>query len=266
METVVKYHVEALQYQNIIDFFEENLQTIWESRGGTDPIKDILDKKYAECKPYGIKGFVLYKQAHPCGFAWVDTKTPHYGNIMLHTFHAEDEAPLIEAVLKKDYFTDVLLELVQFKEKTSFRQHMLEKNIAEIVRLRMGMYLPEAYDYPSHQNEIAFIPLTKEHYPQSAHLSYIGHQVSNDYLLYPELSDPHKRKHLEKLVFDEIYGPVIQQSSYMMTWMGIPMGACLLIEVPCWGFDKVPWIFDIALDPNYHGQGYGKLLMQQVLA
>ena len=44
-----------------------------------------------------------------------------------------------------------------------------------------------------------------------------------------------------------------------------PVGYCYLVEVESWGFKRVPWIFDICIDPAFHGQGFGRALSKKII-
>ena len=43
------------------------------------------------------------------------------------------------------------------------------------------------------------------------------------------------------------------------------IATCLMIEVKCWGYDKVPWVFDLVVKPEYHGKGIGRILISESL-
>ena len=203
-------------FRSFFDFFLDDIEEIWIKRGGGPEIKDILIKKLDECKKYGIKGLTMFENKHPVGFGWVDVKTPHYGNIILHTIDPKYDEILAKSIIQLGYFNDVLLELIQFREELTFPEILISQNITQIERFRMGMRLDYGYDYPEIREGVTFSPLTPADIMTSSRVSYKAHKVSEDYLAYPDLNDPQKRIELEKKVFEGIYGPVIDAGSLLL--------------------------------------------------
>ena len=58
---------------------------------------------------------------------------------------------------------------------------------------------------------------------------------------------------------------MVESASIIAYFNNQPVGYCTLIEVKCWGYDNVPWIFDICIDPAFHGQGIGKAMSKRVM-
>jgi len=57
------------------------------------------------------------------------------------------------------------------------------------------------------------------------------------------------------------FGPIVTPASLLIKYHGKPVGSCMVIDIECWGYKHMAWIFDIALDPAYQGLGLGKLLL-----
>ena len=130
----------------------------------------------------------------------------------------------------------------------------------------MAIYIDETFSFPDEKPFIFFEEAGSEHVDISSKISFDAHKVSKDYEHYVELSELDKRQALEKRLYTGSYGKVIRPATLLMYYEDTPIGACSVVSTSCWGMEDVPWVFDLSLDPKYHGQGLGKHLMQQVLA
>ena len=70
-------------------------------------------------------------------------------------------------------------------------------------------------------------------------------------------------RELEKKVVVWLNGEIIQDASIMAYLDGQLLGYCMMVEVNCWGYDKMPWVFDICVKPEFHGRGIGRAIMQE---
>ncbi len=255
------YHVKQL------DPFFEDIGNICTQQHGENLLEDILKEKKQEVQSGKIKGLMLFKVNNPIGFAWVDLVTKNYGNIVLHVYQDVYVEELCKAVSQKGLLSGNLVELIQYKEIAPYRAAMTKLRFIETHRQRMGMELEADWaKEPEIPKNLTFEPITKKDIPEIAEISFEAHKVSKDQHGYPDLASVQSRIALEERVFSNIYGNVIGNASVLLRDKGKLVGFIVNVDIKCWGYDHVPWIFDISVRPDCHGKGYGKLLLQYALA
>ncbi len=248
--------------------FMEDIERVWTSRGGGPGIADaLLEKLKSDSSTFQI--LEIWEGEEPLGLAWVETITEHYGNMVLHALREDIRVPLAEALVEKGWLKMVFSELVQFDDTSDYYDTFVRLGLHENTRQRMSLDL-SVYEpvttYPKHtQQDMAFVPMTLEHKLISSEISYLAHQVSRDYAGYPDLENLDRRIGLEQMVYDNVYGPIVPEASLFLSYQDYAVGSCMVIELPCWGYERVPWIFDMCIHPHYHGQGFGRCLLQESL-
>lgn len=251
-----------------IDLFLKDIEAIWLSRGGGEGLSEALSSKLISAKDK-IQAMVVWEQEEPVGMAWVEKVTAHYGNMVVHALKPEVATVIAKQLVKSGILKSVFSELIQFDESEAYRAQFLKMGLLENQRQRMGLELSRYTFTPTFSSslilESSFTPMQRDSIPISSEISFLAHQVSKDYVGYPDLETLEKRIGLETMVYDRIYGPILDGSSLFMTHQGYPVASCLVIEIPCWGYERVPWIFDLCVHPLYHGKGFGRRLMQESL-
>jgi ribosomal protein S18 acetylase RimI-like enzyme len=252
---------------NFTEFFLDAIQNTWIERGYDVKVKDILREKIELVKEPNSKvsGIVLFDKVLPVAIAWVENNTGHYGNIVLFSMNAGYRQSLVDACLDEGLFNGVLLEIVVIEDTTDYHDYLNTKNLVKNSRKRMCYWLDEGNKIEIKDHPYTFKALTENDLDISGQISYDAHMVSKDYEMYPDLSDPLKRITLEKKVYNDLYGPVIKSASLMLLENDEVIATCFMIEVKCWGYDKVPWVFDLVVKPEHHGKGAGRILMCESL-
>lgn len=265
------YRAEWVSPQAIphLDFFLKDIEAVWASRGGGAGLSESLTQKLATAHEK-IQAFVVYQQNNPVGFAWLEKTTAHYGNMVVHALTPEAAAFIACTLAQSGHLKTVFSELIQFDETEIYRDTFLNLGLLENSRQRMSLelstYITEHTFSEAMMLETSFAYMTPQHLAVSSEISFLAHQVSQDYAGYPDLETLEKRIGLETMVFDKLYGPIIPEASLFVCYQGYAVGSCLVIEIPCWGYERVPWIFDLCIHPDYHGKGFGKRLFQESLS
>ncbi|RAP32112.1 hypothetical protein DID76_01370 [Candidatus Marinamargulisbacteria bacterium SCGC AG-414-C22] len=247
------------------DILFNDIQATWEKIGGENDIKTMLKAKAFYEKKYEVRTILMTANQKPVGICWAETTTAHYGNI---TFHHLDDTyiePMIDYVLAEGIFNNKITEIVSIGANPKYKELLYKKKCMANIRQRMSLWLYQDYPYEEEDHPFTFGPYQKQHLEWAAKLSVQCHDISRDYHMYDEMTDIQKRIGLEELVWKEWYGKVIEPASLIIYHNNTPVGYCLNVEVKCWGFEKVPWIFDICIDPSYHGQGLGKALSKRCI-
>ena len=251
-----------------LPLFYDHIDSILDSRGVRDRIAPILDPKATLAGTPSVDGVMLFNEAQsPVGLGWIERVTPHYGNMIFHALTPHAKPLLAQTIYKKGWLLDFFAELIQFEDDLSpYQDTLLKLGAHENARQRMIRTMDTFSPYPAiKSSDISFKPVTIADIKISSTISYFAHQISRDYAGYPELENLAKRIELEQKVFNRLYGPIIPEASLFILDKKEIVGFCMMVEIPCWGYAKVPWFFDVCIRPDYLGKGYGKKLVQHVL-
>ncbi|MBT6121396.1 GNAT family N-acetyltransferase [bacterium] len=230
-------------------------------------VKDAFEKKIDLIKTGKIEGRLILKDNSPVGFGWVELTAPAYGNMMLHCYDDETAAKLAEDFVDQKLVKGRLLELVQFKSTTPyiniFDRYKMHRNF----RQRMGISLDsEKWLHPSLPSDLTYEEMDESTISDTGTLSYLAHQISQDQQGYEGLYSIQNRVKLEKSVLANERGKFNPTASFVLKLKDEIVGFVTIIDITCWGYERVPWVFDIAVSPKYHGQGFGKQLMLECMA
>ena len=132
------------------------------------------------------------------------------------------------------------------------------------IRQRMSLWLENRSFYIEETQPFTFSEYQKSDAEWAAELSIKSHSISKDYKMYNEMIYVENRIELEKRVWSGWYGDIINPASLVLHYNNQPVGYCVVVSTSV-GYKKVPWIFDICVDPSYHGQGIGKALSYRSL-
>lgn len=231
-------------------------------------IQDAILNKYTN-EAVQLATLVGYRDERPVCLSIIEKSTKSYGNIILHALDDSDEEAietLTANTVAHSLCQNSFMELVQYYPNNPFRAAFLARNIQELPRKRLVRYLDIPTPYPRWHATLGVRPVDQDVFHTVGEISAAGHRQSQDYPGYADLENAENRKNLEAAVFGELYGPVIRPVTLLLLLAGKPIGYICYVSIACWGEAAVPWIFDISIHPDYHGQGYGKHLLQYTLA
>ncbi len=248
----------ALKLFNQIDDY-------WLNNGGDKPIAQSMKHKIFHEKKFKIYPYILFDSGTPVAITWVELSTQYYGNITAFFLDDIYTTVLVKLLRKKLYFENKIMELVAINHMGKFKDACYKNELIPNIRKRMYLWLNNCDYYHQTDHPFEFKLYTPDYYDWSAKLSVESHNISKDYIYYQEMIHPEKRKGLEEIVLKGTYGKIIQPASLVIYYNNKPVGFCLVVEVECWGYKTVPWIFDICIDPSFHGQGLGKALSKEML-
>ncbi|MBT5955049.1 GNAT family N-acetyltransferase [bacterium] len=230
-------------------------------------VKDAFGKKIELIKNGTIEGRLILKDSQPKGFGWVELSSPVYGNMMLHCFDDETSTRLAEDFIEQKMIKGRLLELIQFKSVTPyinvFDKHKVHRNF----RQRMGLALhSDDWLHPALPSELSYEEIDESNISRTGEISYLAHQISQDQQGYEGLYSVENRVALEKRVLANEKGTFNPSCSFILKLKEEIVGFVTIVDISCWGYERVPWVFDISVSPEFHGRGFGKQLMLECMA
>ena len=242
-----------------------DIQRIWELRGGNNDLASLLKEKAFHEKKYIVQTYLMFDGDNVCGITWFELTTNSYGNVSMHITDPIYAEPMVDFLLSKSLFDYRMIEIVNMDDSTIIRDKLYRKNLIANIRQRMSLWLSKDYYYQEEQHPFIFKQYEQQDMEWAAKLSLQSHQISKDYKMYDEMNSLERRIGLEQRVWDKWYGNIIHPASLVVFHNNQPVGYCLVIEVKCWGYEYVPWVFDICIDPAFHGQGIGKAMSYRYL-
>ncbi len=252
------------EHLDVFDSYLDEMDCLWRERTDAEGLKLAVQEKVLKELGKTIEGVIAFIDDEAVGVYWAEINTPHYGNI---TFHASDDVvgePLANHAIDAGVFTQRQMEIVQVLDTDIFRKTLEKAGCIKNHRERMSLWLEEGAYFNQDPPEIPvdYYLLSEEYKDITAKMSFDAHQISRDYYMYPEMNNLEKRIALEAKVHAGGHGTIIDKASLLVFHEGTPVGYCLFVEVACWGFEKVPWIFDIVIAPGYDGKGIGRELLK----
>lgn len=252
---------------DVLELFAKDMQVVWSARGGEIIIEEMVNGNQEKLKTGKLKGIVLFEGETPKGVAWVERMLPNYGSMLLHDLDPSIRLELAKALVDSGLLENCLAELFIFHDTPDYIEAFTKLGLTANHRQRMAYRLDE---HPITQPDIPIglylEPYTEKDIDEAAELCARAHQVSKDYRGFYELERPERRIALEKGSRSNEYGLFIQQASWILRYQGDLVGAITMIELENWGYKHLPWVFDVCVDPKYHGRGFGKVLMQKAMA
>lgn len=255
------------QHLNDLDVFLDHMEKVWRDLGAGPGVKASMKSKLTKEIGKKISGEILYDNSEPKAIYWLEIITPFYDSITLHALEEQYEEPLGLRTIERKCFDTKQIEIVQVAETSGYRDLYREYALVENHRERMALWLEEGLFFQEEPTDLdtEYFLLTKDYVEITGTMSYHAHQVSRDYWMYPEMNDLQSRINLEKKVLSGKFGDLIPEANIMVFHEGQPIGYIVYVGVECWGFKKVPWVFDIVVKPGYDGKGIGRELMKRSL-
>ena len=233
-------------------------------------ILSVFLEKKALILDGSVDGIMVFQGDKAVGVAWVEKVGPRYGSLLCHCMHGLSVSVFATCILESDLTNNVLLELSQFADLAVYQSAFEQLDYRFVFRQRMALDLlqtPVSDDYALDDpaGKLSFCPLVSLDSAVSAEISFAAHNVSLDQIHCPDMNTLSGRLSLERDLFKGVYGTLIEPASLVLLLEGEPIGLISIVDIACWGFDHLPWIFDVALLPAYHGRGYGNVLLKQAL-
>jgi len=244
-----------------------DIEAIFKESHPETTILTILKEKTQKIPTGQIRGLVIFEYQLPIAAAWVENVGIHYGNVVFHHLKEGCDEFLVDEMDREGYLENILVELIQFQPDFRYHDLLLDRGYIQNTRQRMALDFKDCPDLISEfPKSIRFEPLAYPDAEKSSHMSFLAHQVSQDQPHSPDLKTLDKRQELEDQVLQHKFGPVIREATLKIfnndEWVGI----MIVIEIPCWGFPNLPWVFDVSVHPDFMGKGYGKMIFQKSVA
>ena len=202
----------------------------------------------------------MYDNDHVVGITWYELTTKSYGNVSMHVIDNKYSQAMSSFLYNQELFDKRMIEVVAMEETSMFRDEFYKKKLIANIRQRMSLWLSKDRLFTEEEHPFTFKEYRQDDLEWAAKLSLASHKVSKDYKMYDEMNILERRIDLEQRVWDKWYGNMIHPASIVVYHNNQPVGYCLVIDVKCWGYEHVPWVFDICIDPAFQGQGIGKAL------
>ncbi len=258
--------IDAKDHNDLMTPLLDNIVTIWKELQGADGIEKIVQERRDEILNGKNKGIIVLDGRTPVGITWIESVGLHYGNITYHTIHPEYETHLVKASIDARMFANHWLhELIRFKETAQYRPAIEYFGIQTCTRDRMVIYMDQYNSVEIIEPRVTFKTMTIEDAPIVSEMAYQAHLISQDQTLAYDMATREGRVELEKAFFKGIFGTPILEATSIAYLDGAPVGYYSVVEVKCWGYEHVPWIFDIGVTPAYQGMGLGKILLANML-
>ena len=266
MSQDIKYELKSFNSKcKIANRFFEQIDEVWLKKGEKQPVSKQMKYKLFKEKKYENFPCIAYCNDKPVGILWVEFTTQYYGSATLfipNNVHCDN---VINQLYKYEFFNNKMIEIIGIDSLDKYKHSCFKLGLTSNIRKRMYLWLTNIDYFDMGEHPFEFKLYTQNYYDWSSELSVKAHKISKDYEHYIEMLYPKNRKKLEEKVLAGLYGSIIQPASLVLYYNNKPVGYCLVVEVKCWGYERVPWVFDICIDPAFHGQGMGNILTKQML-
>jgi ribosomal protein S18 acetylase RimI-like enzyme len=243
----------------------DDMERSWQEAGRPGSIRSQLESRKSLIQQATLRGLLALDRGQPCGMAWVDLPHGIYGSVLLHTLRPEHRTPLARAFIQSGFIDGAVVELVQFQPGEEFHQVFRALSMKEHLRQKMALELHRFSRSSPPPDGVRFHPLGMEHADLTGAISVAAHQQSRDLDGYPDFSTPQRRAALERSLFHGLYGPIIQPASRLLHYQNRPVGICLMVGLSGWGYPRVGWVLDMAVEPSFQGRGFGRALLEESL-
>lgn len=255
----------------VYDWFHEDSEILLKK--ASQAYEEVYDQKFdfltlyknkflEKSKP--LKLMILYDTNTPVGFAIFEVFSDFYGSIYVSVVSKKYCRHLAKFAVQCQFFDQYLLELVCYQYQDLFFKSFKQLSMIENKRQRMLMDLRSETYFNDLNPDYQLIKMKKEDLPMTSRISYLAHQVSRDYYMYPGMNDYKNRLRLEELAFGGFYGSLNKEASVLFCKGADILGYCLVVDVDSCGMKDLPWIFDISLLPAQQGKGLGTMLMKAI--
>ena len=232
-------------HQGELDQLFIQIDKTWLQSNESSIIPFLNEKKESILK-LEIDGEVLLVDSVIQGIYWVEKVTPHYGNILIHTFDQIFDPIILNRIKQIKALQNILGEVIHFRDPAYFLSLLEELGFNLSPRQRMALWLNEIEEedlYPLEDASLSFEQLDNTDTAWLSKLSFDAHQISQDQKYSPDLQTIEQRSKLDSLVFTEKVGKLVKSASLKVVKDKVPIGAIIIVEQKCWDRDDVAWVF-----------------------
>jgi ribosomal protein S18 acetylase RimI-like enzyme len=241
----------------------KSIEEYWKNAGYENDILPYLEdriKDVKEGKAFGVVGFEI-GNPQAVSLAWVTIPNSIYGTILLHSTKPEYQKDLTTVI--GGVLGHTICEIISFGAPDLYLDGFEQIGFRSKFRQRMGLKTEEMTNLEINIPEAKLYPLSPEQAESVGYMSCVSHLDRKDMEGYIDYSTPELcAKHKKELMLGK-FGPMITGSSWYVTYKDKPAGSIMVLDIACWGYDHMGWIFDIALMPEFQGKGLGKLLIAE---
>jgi len=199
------------------------------------------------------------------GFCIVETIDRHYGNLIVHSLHEEDEATFATLLVSESVIKGYILELIQFRSTFNYRDTFIRHGLREKERVRMLHYNLKQFQQINIRKDIDFRPLMTKDNDVCGNISFLAHEHRLSIERYDVYSSSELRSKFANDLRLQKHGPSIDAASLLMSHTGKAIGLIETVEVKQWNM-LIGWIMDVALLPAYQGIGLGQYLITYAMS
>lgn len=249
----------------IANSFFDQIDAVWLEKGEVQSVSKQMKYKLFKENKYKNFPFIAFCNKNPIGILWVELTTQYYGSVSIfipNKIHCDN---VVKKLYELEFFNNKMIEVIGIDSLDEYKHSCFKLGLNSNIRKRMYLWLTNIDCFHLNDHPFEFKLYTQNYYDWSSELSVKAHKISKDYEHYVEMLYPENRKQLEEKVLEGLYGKIVQPASLVLYYNNKPVGYCLVVEVKCWGYERVPWVFDICIDPAFHGQGMGNILTKKML-
>lgn len=245
-----------------LDVLFDDMDRAWKALGRPGSIRPHLESKREAIRRGQLCGLLGMEGGRPMAISWVDLPHGNYGTVLFHTLREQDQASVAEACVRAKLLDGRVVELAQFHPGEGYRKGLRKMGLQEHFRQKMALGLDQPLpSEPPLLPEANFEPLQAEHAEIISEISCAAHALSRDLEGYPDFATPPRRAALERAIFSGLFGQVLGRASLLLRYAGEPVGACLVVGLSGWGYERVAWVLDMTVRPDFHGKGLGRAML-----
>ena len=211
-----------------------------------------------------FQGLIGIKDGQAQSIIWKEQPQPTYATVVVHTIGNQEDLRLVQTFIQKNYVDNLVFELIQYTEGFAYRDTFIDHGYFEKERQRMLFEIPDDFSKSKEEDEILYEPITDQ-YEDIARISCSAHFSRKFIEGYAEFAFENKRQDMSQKLRENPDSNYLHQSSVLMKLDNKVVGICEVVTWKIWGDEPVAWIMDIAIDPEYHGLGYGYRLLEHVV-
>jgi ribosomal protein S18 acetylase RimI-like enzyme len=258
--------VEIKDNLTLLDPILDDMETAWRELGQSNPFRTEMVKKFPQVELGSIRGIILLENDSPVGLVWLEMPdSEHYGSLLVHSCKAELRQALMAAFVDKNWTNGAVFELIQLEHTFDYRDALIALGLYEKERQRMKREIPPDFPIQNARNGISFHPLNDEPACVVGELSASAHSLRQKIEGYFDFGSAENRANMESKLRTNEFGKLVPTACTLMRFNGEVAGTITVIEISAWGYERIAWIMDVAVAPQYQGFGYGGDLVKRAM-